>query len=92
MEGVKVTTTLAEYEQVIANKQLLLKCFIAEERLAKFLLERANLQSDGFSVEELATTKRLVRTIYSILQQIQPSDEGYHKDSSDDNVPLPYVR
>ena len=67
---------MAENQQVIVDtKVLLLKCFVAEERLALFLMQCVNEHGSSFSVEEALSTKQMVASISSLLQEIKASYE-----------------
>ena len=67
---IKLTNTHSEHQSIITNKQLLLKCFVAEEKFAKFLLECVDRHGSTLTEEELFTTKEMTDLIYSILGQI----------------------
>ena len=69
---------------------LLSKCFIAEADLGCFLLEKAKLME--LNTDDTFKLKHLTNRVSELLSRLQASDERYHSDLSDDNVPLPYVR
>jgi hypothetical protein len=77
-------------QQEIDLKLLLKKCFIAECNLADFLLDKAT--NIGLSIEDILKMKDLTNRVYCLIREINASDEKYHDNPSDDNVPLPYAR
>jgi hypothetical protein len=78
-------------QELINLKILLQKCFIAEAELASFLLQKTRTCSAVLSADELFNMKHLTDKVERLIDRIEASDEKYHKDASDDNVPLPFM-
>lgn len=71
-----VTGILVENQQIVVDaKVLLLKCFIAEERLALFLMQCVNKHGSSFSVEEALATKQMVASVSVLLEEIKAPDD-----------------
>jgi hypothetical protein len=68
----------------------MLKCYLAEVELATFLVDRADLVS--LDTDNTFRLKWLVDRVTKLIREVQASDERYHNDSSDGEVPLPGVR
>jgi hypothetical protein len=75
------------HQELIDLKVLLKECFIAECDLASFLLDKA--KATELPIDDTFRLKHLVDRVKDRIRQIQASDEKYHNNPSDDNVPLP---
>jgi hypothetical protein len=81
--------TVHDEQSTIRAKVLLMQCFIAEGKCAKFLIECINKYGSTLAVEELLQLKSLTLRITDLLDQIEASDEKKQDNDSDDKVPLP---
>jgi hypothetical protein len=78
-----------EKQRIADIKTSLMKCYIAEAELACFLLEKADRVT--LDTDNTFRLKWLADRVKHLIREVQASDERYHKNPSDDNVPLPGV-
>lgn len=78
-----------ELEQLRQTKVALFECYIVEAQFATFLMEGLEKYGSGLPVDETFKLKWFSDRIYALIQKVKASDERYHHDLSDDNVPVP---
>lgn len=83
-------TQVQNRQELIDLKILLKKCCIAESELACFLLDKAS--ATDLPIDDTFKLKWLTDRVKVLIRRIQASDERYHNDSSDENVPMPCTR
>jgi hypothetical protein len=70
------------HQELIDLKILMQKCYIAEAKLASFLLEMTRTKAIGLSIDDVFKMKGLTDKVENLVREIQASDEN-----SQDNDP-----
>jgi len=83
--------TPQERQLLVQKKVGLIECYVAETDFVTFLADTLEGHSESLSIDEILRAKDFVDRIHSMLNNIEVSDEKYHQNPSDDNVPLPCV-
>lgn len=86
---VMTPTQRMQLEQLRQIKVSLFKCYLVEGKFALFLMSCLEKHGSDLSVDELFKLKDYSNKIQAMLAEIEASDERYHNDSSDEEVPKP---
>jgi hypothetical protein len=79
-------------QSVVQLKVLIAECLDAETELAKFLVKCAHKYGHVLSLDETFKGEELLNRTIKLVEKIQASDDSYHPNSSDGELPEPTFR